>query len=182
MSSKDKTIYERRVYPAGKMIVREGEEGAAAYLLQSGSVRVFSCDENGHEVEFAKLGSGQIFGEMALVYDTPRTASVQSVEDCSVIVITRTTFQEKLTRTDPTIRAIVEMLARRIIDTNNAMTTRKETLEDLMEAARAMYENALVALPRTQQRMFQNAVLPKLEEYLEALRLFQARYEEENKA
>lgn len=173
--AKSISILERRFVPKGTTVVHQGDAGYSAYLLQSGSVSVFTLD-NGREVELAKLEVGQIFGEMALIFDEPRSASVKTLEDCNLIVITRDAFKGKLDRSDPTIRAIVSMLTQRILTANNAMINRKETLDDLRETSRIIYENFITALPANQQRSFESSVLPKLDEFMEAVQAFQEKY------
>ncbi len=179
-AGKDKVILERRFVPKDAVIVRAGDTGNTAYLVQSGGVRVYSTDEKGHEIELARLGSGQIFGEMALVFDAPRTANVQATEDCNLIVITRQTFQKKLAKSDPTVRAMVEMLASRILDINNTLLNKKGNVEDLIETTNVIYQNVFQSLPRQQQRTFQNAVLPRLDGFLDALRAFNERFEKDD--
>ncbi|MCB9981372.1 MAG: cyclic nucleotide-binding domain-containing protein, partial [Rhodospirillales bacterium] len=118
MSRGSTVILERRFVPKGTLIMEEGEPGNCAYLIQSGVVEVFTQNE-GRELRLAKLDLGQIFGEMALIFDELRTASVRALEDCNLIVITRQSFQAKLGKTDPTIAAIVKMLTQRVISANN---------------------------------------------------------------
>ncbi len=158
------------------MVIRSGEDGNCAYLVQSGKVRVYATDEERREIEFAKLGAGQIFGEMALVFDGPRTANVQAMEDCNLIVISRELFQAKLAKSDPTIRAIVEMLARRVVETNNSVIKKKGSINDLTAVCVNIYQSVLQGLPRSQQRTFENTVLPKMEEFIAEVRNFRERF------
>lgn len=163
-------ILDRRYVPKGSVIIREGDDGASAYLVQSGRVRVFSEADSGKKVELSIMGPGQIFGEMALIFDSPRTASVEAVEDCNLITITRMTLQDKLARSDPTIQAIVKMLVGRITDANNAMMNRKDCIEDLKEIARIVYQNVHYALPDDETKhSFKASVLPKLDFFLNSL-------------
>lgn len=178
--SKDSFILERRFVPTGTLIVREGDDGNCAYLIQSGSVRVYTEDERGKQVELAKLGLGQIFGELALIFDEPRSASVESLEDSNLIVLTRQTLNHKLERSDPTVQAIVTMLTERIITTNNTLMNKRSDLGDLTGTARMIYQNILTSLPRSEQREFQSAVLPKLDGFLDSVRTFRER-EKSNK-
>lgn len=168
----DSHILEKHVVPAGSLIVKEGEEGNCAYLIQTGKVSVFTHDGK-KRVELASLGAGQIFGEMALIFDEPRTASVEAVESCSLILITRNHMKSKLERSDPTVQAIMEMLTQRIVSTNNTLLNKKEGVEDLSNACRIIYQNVVHSLPSEQQQNFQGAVLPKLEACLEAISDFQ---------
>lgn len=175
--AKDSVILERRYVPAGTIVIRQDEKGNCAYLVQSGSVSVYTETE-GKTVELARLATGQIFGEMALIFDEPRTASVKAVEDCNLIVLTRDTLKQKLDKSDPTIKALVTMLMQRIVSSNNTVMNKKGSLEDLNETARIIYQNVSQGLKTNQRRTFENAVLPKLEEFLNAVRAFRDRYSE----
>jgi CRP/FNR family cyclic AMP-dependent transcriptional regulator len=177
-TGRDSVILERKFIPAGAIIMRQGEEGLCAFLVQSGNVQVFLNKDDGAEVELARMGPGQIFGEMALVFDAPRTASVRATEDCNLIVITRRTFREKLDRSDPTVKAMVEMLSRRIIDINATLANKKSGFEDLTQTVNAIFQNVSQSLPRGQQRLFHSAVLPKLQEFLDSVRAFRDRYDD----
>jgi CRP/FNR family cyclic AMP-dependent transcriptional regulator len=178
MSRSKTVILERRFVPEGTLIMKQGDQGNSAYLIQSGSVEVYTESE-GKVIRLARLELGQIFGEMALIFDDPRAASVRALEDCNLIVITRAAFREKLERSDPTIKAIVQMFSKRIVSSNNAMVNKKSDITDLVDTTQIIFQNVLAELPRTQQRTFQNAVLPKLDDFLNAVRSFQGRFEEE---
>ncbi|MGN7502261.1 MAG: cyclic nucleotide-binding domain-containing protein [Alphaproteobacteria bacterium] len=170
-TSKDMTILERRYVPCGDIILHEGERGNNAYLVQSGEVEVYSMAGE-REIILGKMGPGQIFGEMALVFDKPRTASVRATEHCNLIVITRNVFNDKLRRSDTTIRAIINMLTKRIIETNNALLNKNDGLDDLQETVLNVYNNVVETLPKTERREFRNAVLPELNNFLDAVARF----------
>ncbi len=172
---KDTIILDRRFVPEGAVIIKEGEMGTQAFLIQSGGVRVYVIHE-GREIELARLGTGQIVGEMAMLSDGPRTATVEATEDCNLIVISRQQFLDKLNDTDAMIRAIVQMLAKRLIDGNAVLSDKKGDVDDLATSARLIYQNIVAALPKNQQRTFQSTVLPPLEELLEAIEGFKDRY------
>lgn len=174
-SRHDTVILERRSAPKGQVIIKEGEFGQQAYLIQSGEVQVY-LERDDHDVELARLGAGEIVGEMAFIFDGPRTASVRALSDTNLIVISRQQFQEKLKESDPTICAIVHMLSKRILESNNILLNKKADLSDLKETAHTIYENISVKLPSNQMRTFQNTVLPQLEAFLEALEAFRDRY------
>lgn len=116
-----RVILERKYVAKGSMIIKEGDDAYSAYLIQSGSVRVFT-KRNTQDHELAQLGVGDICGEMALIGDNYRSANVQALEDCNLIVITRTAFEDKLRNSDPTIQAIVKMLISRMIASNEKRT------------------------------------------------------------
>jgi hypothetical protein len=67
----------------GAIIVQEASTDSEAYLVHSGLVEVFH-ERGGRRLVLARLGPGQVFGEMALILERPRTASVVAVEDTVV--------------------------------------------------------------------------------------------------
>ncbi|OAF66352.1 hypothetical protein A3Q56_05926 [Intoshia linei] len=69
-------------------IIKEGDEGSMVYVLEDGSVQVF---RNG--VHLKNMGSGQVFGELAILYNCTRTASIKTITKCTVWAIDRETFQ-----------------------------------------------------------------------------------------
>lgn len=175
MKRHDSPVLERRFIAKDQIVIKEGDFGHQAYLIQSGEMAVY-LTRDGQEVEVARLGPGEIVGEMALVFDGPRTASVKAVADASLIVISRIMFEEKLADSDPTIRAIVSMLSRRIVEGNNTRINKKDDLGDLRDTTRTIYENIAVKLPKNQLYTLQTTVLPKLEELFEAVEAFKERY------
>ncbi len=170
-NSKDMTILERRFVACGEMIIEEGEIGNNAYLVQSGEVEVFS-KANDREIILGKMGAGQIFGEMSLVFDGPRTASVRASEHCNLIVVTRAVLKDKIERSDITVRAIVNMLTKRIIEGNNALLNKNDTTDDLQDVVLNLYSNILETLPAKERRVFRSDVLPELNNFLDALSVF----------
>lgn len=81
----------RRSYQAGEKVIGMGNAGAGAVLILSGQV---SVSANGVELE--RMERGDLFGEVALVADLPRTAEVTAVEDCELLFFLRTDLQEWL--------------------------------------------------------------------------------------
>ncbi|NCT41173.1 MAG: cyclic nucleotide-binding domain-containing protein [Alphaproteobacteria bacterium] len=170
--AKESIVLERCFVPKGKLVVKEGDEGNCAYLIQSGSVSVFTYND-GNKIDLAKFSVGEIFGELSLIFDEPRSASVMADQDCNLIVITRQTLKQKLKNSDPMVSAIVGMLTKRILSVNNALVTKLSDVDDLIDTSRIIYQNVLTSMPRSKQRSFQNAVLPKLDDLLDTIREFQ---------
>ncbi len=90
-------------FDADTQIASEGDEGTAFFVLVSGSVQVFK-----EEVSLAKLGPGAFFGEMSLVTERPRQASVKTLEPCEVLEISN----EELTRLKARFPHIDDVLKR----------------------------------------------------------------------
>ena len=173
--SRKTVILDRRYVPTGDVIMKEGEQGSIAFLIQSGEVRVYTTSEE-REIELARLGTGEIFGEMALISDKPRAASVAATQDCNLIVISRMQFEEKLSDLDPTINAVVRMLTRRIVSANNNLTGKQQSFKDLKENSRQIYQSVFADLTANQKKSMRDMVQPALEEFLGAIEQFQDRY------
>lgn len=169
-------ILERRAVPRGDTIIYQGEMGVSAFLVQSGEVVVFT-EADGKKIELARMGPGQIVGEMALVVDSPRTATVQAVTDCNLIVITREVLQEKLQKSDPTIRALVPMLMKRIAQSNKALLRQGGHLDDMEGLIRSLYQELHASLPAAQKKSLEMAVEGPMHDFLKAIGDFRSRYD-----
>lgn len=169
--SNNPTIYERVAFAAGKLIIHEGDEQAQAYLIQSGRVGVFT-ETNGRKIELAVLGPGEIVGEMSLITDGVRMASVEALEDCNLILISRPEFEERLANSDRAIRAVIQMLSKRVAQANSSITTKIASLENLEKAAEEVYEETKSEVPDIDDER----LLPKLKELLEAIEEFKNRF------
>lgn len=102
-----------RVYPAGTWIIREGEAGDEAFIIDSGRCEVVQ-DRNGDLVHLREMGPGELFGELALFEEGVRTASVRALEDVHVQVIQYPTLMAELSRSRPWLRTLIEGLATRL--------------------------------------------------------------------
>ena len=73
------------------MIFRQGEAGDCAYFIQNGEVEI-EREENGVSKVVARLSKGQYFGEMALISNAPRNATVRSVTPVRVAILGKQNF------------------------------------------------------------------------------------------
>lgn len=85
----------RKVFLPGNLIINEGDIGDEAYMIVSGKCRAFRQVDGGRET-LGTMGPGDVFGEMALLLDEPRAASVEAVERTSVLVLDKATMTEGL--------------------------------------------------------------------------------------
>src|SRR5262245_10282359 len=92
-------VLHREVFFKGKNIIDQGDEGYRAYYVERGRVGVYVHDGR-HELKVAEMGPGDIFGEMALITNQPRSATVRAMEDCTLTVISRDEIEGKIRRID----------------------------------------------------------------------------------
>ncbi len=76
----------KATFKKGRLILEEGKRGSEAYVISSGKVQVFRTS-NGVKVPLAVLGKNQIFGEMGMLDDRPRSASVEALEETEAVVV-----------------------------------------------------------------------------------------------
>ena len=75
---------DRETFPAGAIIFKEGDPGNSAYLIEEGSVEVAVSS-----TQRSRIGKGELFGEIALIDQQPRTATVRALENTVLIPIPR---------------------------------------------------------------------------------------------
>ena len=86
----------KKPYRKNTVIIERGDEANTLYVLLEGRVKTYIADENGKEIVLNELGPGTQLGELALLGDIPRTASVQTVEDSAFLVLTKRSFLQCL--------------------------------------------------------------------------------------
>jgi CRP/FNR family cyclic AMP-dependent transcriptional regulator len=81
-----------QTYTPGQEIVRQGDTGVGAFIIKSGKVEAVQ-DRNGHQHKLAELKTGDVFGEMALLDEFPRSATVRAIEPTTCLGIQRWHFK-----------------------------------------------------------------------------------------
>ena len=106
-------VLHRKVVAAGERIFKDGDDASSAYLIQEGEVEIYR-ESGGQKTVLATIGKGSIFGEMGLVDSKPRMASARATAMTTVVIVTRPMFQEKLAKTDPFVRALLNIFVETI--------------------------------------------------------------------
>lgn len=96
---------------AGEVLFRQGEEADGLYVVAAGSVGVYARLPGGGETELAKLGAGEVIGELALVDGGRRAATVRALEPVAALFFGRADFLALASRLDPTAFALKRRLA-----------------------------------------------------------------------
>ena len=105
----------------GDTLIREGELGDTAFCIVTGEVRVWKSGEGG-SFELARLGPGSIFGEMSMVDEKPRSASVTATCPTCVKLIRRSEFFQSF-QNDPEFAAsLLKVLFERLRETGARLT------------------------------------------------------------
>ena len=91
---------------AGSIIFAENDPPTTAFLIERGEVEV-STLQRGERTVLGHLGPGMLLGEMAVIDNSPRTASARAITDCTLTPIDRRQFAERLAAADPVVRALL---------------------------------------------------------------------------
>ena len=110
-------LIERR-FPKHKTIVEEGLAGDYMYVIREGRVQVSKLSDDGREKILEFLDAGDFFGEMSLLDDAPRSASVRALSDARILALSRADFLNVMRRNADVAMAVVQELARRLRDTD----------------------------------------------------------------
>lgn len=105
-----------KTYPAHSIILYEGDETGPLYVVLEGKVRVFLCDEDGKEITLSHLGPCSHFGELALLDDEPRSASVMALDKTTCGVISKAAFKEWLSVHPEAAFRLIQSLIKKIRD------------------------------------------------------------------
>ncbi|MCH7737673.1 MAG: cyclic nucleotide-binding domain-containing protein [Chloroflexi bacterium] len=109
--------FEKNFEP-GELIVEEGQTGNGLYVIVSGTVEVLKGDLAANPQVLAKRGAGDVFGEMALLGEWPRTASVRAVDSVQCLGIDRWVFLSQLERQPQVTIRMLQILAQRLRDSD----------------------------------------------------------------
>jgi CRP/FNR family cyclic AMP-dependent transcriptional regulator len=104
----------KRRLPRNTVLFLQGDVSDSFYIVESGKVKVFVDDEAGNQVILNILAAGDTFGELALLDDEPRSASVMTLTDVMLIAISRAHFIPFLVDNPDIGAAMMRTLAKRI--------------------------------------------------------------------
>ena len=113
-------------WPANSHVFTKGSPGEALYVVLSGEVRIYD-EVDDREVEIARTGPGDYFGEMSLIEDTTHTKNVQATEDSELLVITKEEFREMLESNPDLAEHVRETFDARRADTESKYQTEAAT-------------------------------------------------------
>jgi len=105
-------------FEKGAHIIKRGEYGASMYAIAKGEVQIPIYDRKGRHKFFAQLGPKQIFGEMALLIDAPRSADVYAVSDCTLLEINKSALDEVMKSHPEVARILTNILGKRLLDSD----------------------------------------------------------------
>lgn len=116
-------LLSRKTFPAGVALMTTEQAGEAVYFILSGTVKVHIEQEDGSDVIVAILGSGEIIGEMSVLGQTIRSASVVTIESCAMLWMHCAAFQSCLLKSPELAYNLACTLAERLRRANEKIQT-----------------------------------------------------------
>jgi len=107
-----------QTFKKDEKIISAGEQGDCLYYIVSGEAVVYTENKLGLMKEIARLGPGEIVGELALINDTARVASVKATKITRVMEVDRDDFAANLSRLEPWTAKLIASLASRLATAN----------------------------------------------------------------
>ena len=104
----------QKTFHPGELIVEEGRTGNGCYVIMSGEVEVVKGLGTENPLVLARRGSGEVLGEMALLGEWPRTASVRALDEVECMGIDRWVFLSQLERQPQVGIKMLQILAERL--------------------------------------------------------------------
>jgi len=112
------SIMQESTYSKNEMLFFEGAAAKNLYIILTGLVKVFKTDEEGREKTLSLLSNKDFFGEMALLDEGTRSASIQAIEDTKVFKIARNKFKQLIAKHPEISLKIIVALSQRLRDSN----------------------------------------------------------------
>jgi CRP-like cAMP-binding protein len=131
-----------RHYLAKRVILREGESGDSIFIIKSGSVRAFMKGKNGEdETELSIMRRGDIFGEIAVFQRTTRSATIEVVEDCTLLEISGQKFLDLLEGHPDIEVRVLNKLSERLRNTQELfMAARLSRIDEKLEKFESRFD------------------------------------------
>jgi CRP/FNR family transcriptional regulator, cyclic AMP receptor protein len=108
------TVVTRKSAPRSTTIMAGGDPTDSLYIVLSGRLKVMMSDAEGKEVILSILGAGEIFGEMGLIDDEPRSATVVAIEPCELLSLAKRDFKKSLAENFEMSMAVMRGLVKRL--------------------------------------------------------------------
>lgn len=118
LSDKDlrelESVVRERSFRKNEVIFHAQEPGNALFVIKRGRVKISMDDRSGKEIILRILEAGDFFGEMSLLDDEPRSATVSSLEPCQALILFREPFLRFIPRHPEVVMKMLTALSRRL--------------------------------------------------------------------
>lgn len=157
-------LLHREVFFAGQTVIAQGSAGCRAYYIEKGRVEII-VREGPHTVKVCELGAGEIFGEMALIGHTERSATVRAADDTTVTVIAAHEFERKIGDAGSEAAcALIRLLMDRLRGANHGQVDRYREFAAFQDRVAGLLDKAENGIEESRRARFRAEVTPLLEQ------------------
>ena len=129
VSSEDLTLIAEKLdeldFKAGEAVIREGEPGEAFFIIEKGRVRISASIDENDEIILSYLEAGDYFGEMALLTDDVRSATVTAEEDLQLLKLKKEDFEQLINNNPQITLTLTHRLSKRLKEANKIREERE---------------------------------------------------------
>jgi len=111
-----------RAFEPGQIVFREGDSSDTCYIVRSGRARAVREHSGGRTITLATFGPGDIFGELALFEDERRSATIEAIEETSVVAVLGPDMRRLMVEHPGISARLVIALGRRLRETNERLS------------------------------------------------------------
>ena len=112
-----------RLYNKGTVIVTEGDSAHALFIVKTGALKAYLSDNDGKEIILSTLGPNDYFGELALIDDEPRSATVAAMERSEVLQVPKEAFQQLVLQDPQAMQTIARSLVKQVRELTDSVRT-----------------------------------------------------------
>lgn len=153
----------KMVVMPGRNIFEQGTPAHQAFYIESGRVEV-RITEGAHTIKVAEIGPGEIFGEMGVLDNRLRIATVATLEQSTIAVITRKDLEERIANiTDPVVKSMIDALIKRLSAANAAQMQHYKTLALFQDRMAGLIAGTSTGIPQERRDEFTAEVMPVLD-------------------
>lgn len=135
-------------YAEGQAIFSFGDPGHALYIIRAGEVEIFVTNDQGEKIVLETAKPGDIFGEISLLDDGPRTASVSAISDVEVLRLDREHFEDYVRQYTPAALNLLSVAARRLRKSDEVIRrTTTRNANDVTDEQRTILTRLANAVP-----------------------------------
>jgi CRP-like cAMP-binding protein len=146
--------FERHLYRRGEHIFKEHDIGDKAYVIDSGNLKIYRSEPDGSQMVLALLGRGDLFGELALIDEMPRSASALALDDVELISLDRKVFLHHIGQDVGHLQQYMSVFSARMRHTDElAMVLTMQSVEERLKFALASFRAGARPSPRQPDRL-----------------------------
>ncbi len=127
-----------QTYPAKVTVFKEGDQGDALFIVKAGKVNINKRTQAGTEVTLVSLGKNAVIGDMAVIDDQPRSASVVTVQETTFYIITKSDFKNLLGTNPDVSLTILRLMTERLRVTNAHLKELEVSANQMQEVIRVI--------------------------------------------